>query len=156
MIEKMMREIDCGIPRVYQAIVEQLQFMRQEPRGHFEIRQIAVRIAISHKRPIQKDFDELLRAMHALLWEHDHLVALTDGLWIPGLEVMPPVIRKKRIPINEPYYRRLCQHAWERHIPALLQNPFGEAWPLAPTPSPEAGAQLAGQQELFGARHGHE
>jgi hypothetical protein len=55
-----------------------------------------------------------------MLLQDDDILALTDGLWLPGIAGMPPSLSRKRIPVHTPYFRRACQAAW---LKALLAKP---------------------------------
>jgi hypothetical protein len=62
------------------------------------------------------DREIILGSLHMLLTEDDNVIALIDGLWLPGLTTFPYGLSKKRIPVNAPYFRRLCQNAWQKTL----------------------------------------
>src|SRR5215510_9815460 len=56
--------------------------------------------------------DVLLESFHLFLTENDSVVALTDGLWLPGAQDVVASLRYKCISLTQPYFRKLCQQSW--------------------------------------------
>lgn len=135
------RQIDSHWQHDHFAIHEQLELMQADRFAHLEIRQLAARIARQFGKVQRYDLEVVFGGLHLMLWEHDGIKALTDGLWLPGIQPMPTTIRRRQISTTKPYFRPMCQRAWEKLVPALLKDPFSVPAVVHTADSPPAHAR---------------
>lgn len=125
---------------------EELRALQLANDPYLRIIGLAKRYVLYFQSFEQYDLDLILGNFFMMLTEHDAILALKDGLWLPGMKKLPQSLQDKRIPVRKPYYRRLCHTAWTQTGERIMKHP---ASALTPEPTPPVTLAPKGQQAIL-------
>ncbi len=121
----------------HRLFAEALQELKQQQNPYAQLINLAAR-AHDHFGCLERyDLDLLISSLRMALIEFRTVIALTDGIWLPGIARMPDEIAKKRVPTRTLAQQRKMQAQWYALCTDILTYqphifPVADALPLSP------------------------